>query len=166
MHAASPDRLRRDLAAADWAYRDLAPNNTRAYNKALNSITRDVDLTTPAILHSELRQAGVRIDEPAVKLPLFRYHAVRTSPGLTNHWRLAPRSYLSTNQSRLDLPARWDVSLCHGDLPARAEPTASFLHRRRNNQASRWVAQAIRSLPTSRGHFHAGAGRGAWRRAG
>src|SRR4051812_23875477 len=77
---ASQDRLRRDIAAADSAYRDLAPNDTRAYNNALNSIARDLDLTTPAVLHSELRPAGVTIGEPMLKLPLIRYHAVRTSP--------------------------------------------------------------------------------------
>lgn len=77
---ASPDCLRRDIAAADSAYRDFAPNDTRAYNNALNSIARDVDLTTPAVLHTELRQAGVTIDEPAVRLSLVRYHAVRTLP--------------------------------------------------------------------------------------
>ena len=77
---ASPDRLRRDIATADSAYRELARNDTRAYNDALKSIMREVDLTTPAELRSDLSAAGVRIDEPAVKLPLARYHAVRTSP--------------------------------------------------------------------------------------
>ena len=75
----SPDHLPRDLAAAEVSYRELAPNHTNAYNAALASIVRDVDLATPALLHSELRQAGVKLDEPAVELPLVRYHAVRTS---------------------------------------------------------------------------------------
>ena len=77
---ASPDRLRRDIAAADLACREFVTNDARAYNNALSSIARNVDLTTPAVLHSKLSQAGVTIDEPTVKLPLVRYHAVRTSP--------------------------------------------------------------------------------------
>ena len=78
--AVSPDHLPRDLAAAEVSYRELAPNHTNEYNTALASIVRDVDLAAPALLRSELRQAGVKLDEPAVELPLVRYHAVRTSP--------------------------------------------------------------------------------------
>ena len=76
----SPDHLQRDLATAEVSYRELAPNHTDAYNTALVSIARDVDLATPALLQSELRQTGVKLDEPPVALPLIRYHAVRTSP--------------------------------------------------------------------------------------
>lgn len=76
----SPGHLPRDLAAAEVSYRELAPNHTDAYNTALASIVEDVDLATPALLQSELRQAGVQLDEPAVELPLVRYHGVRTSP--------------------------------------------------------------------------------------
>jgi pimeloyl-ACP methyl ester carboxylesterase len=77
---ASPDHLRRQIAAAEVSYRELAPDDTPAYNTALGSIARHLDRVTPAVLHSELSQAGVKIDEPAVQLPLVRYHAVRTSP--------------------------------------------------------------------------------------
>jgi triacylglycerol esterase/lipase EstA (alpha/beta hydrolase family) len=77
---ASPDRLRRDIAAAESAYRKLAANQTYAYNAALVSIARDVDLMSPAVLRSELRKAGMKLDEPAVKLPLLRLHAIRRSP--------------------------------------------------------------------------------------
>jgi triacylglycerol esterase/lipase EstA (alpha/beta hydrolase family) len=76
---ASVNHLGRDIAAAESAYRKLAPDRTRAYNVALGSIARDADLATPKALRSELSLAGVRIDEPAVQLPLVRYHAVRTS---------------------------------------------------------------------------------------
>jgi triacylglycerol esterase/lipase EstA (alpha/beta hydrolase family) len=77
---ASPSHLGRDVAAAGLAYRQLAPDQTRAYNAALGSIARDIDLATPTLLRSELGLAGVKIDEPAVQLPLVRYHALRTSP--------------------------------------------------------------------------------------
>ena len=77
---ASQDRLRRDLAAAELSYRKLAPDHTRAYNNALDSIGHHLDRASPAGLRSELRQAGVEIEEPAVQLPLVRYHAVRKSP--------------------------------------------------------------------------------------
>lgn len=76
---ASPDHLLRDIAAAEASYRELAPTNTHAYNTALGAIARDVDLATPALLRSELSDAGVKLDEPAVQLPLVRYHAVRSS---------------------------------------------------------------------------------------
>src|SRR5688572_7373338 len=77
---ASPDALRRHLAAAELSYRQLAPDDARAYNTALGSIVRHLDRASPAVLRSELGQAGVKIVEPAVQLPLLRYHAVRTSP--------------------------------------------------------------------------------------
>jgi len=76
----APDHLPRDLAAANTSYRELAPNHTNAYDTALTSIVRDVDQATPALLHSMLRQAGVKFDEPAVKLPMVRFHAVTRSP--------------------------------------------------------------------------------------
>lgn len=79
----SPEHLRRDLAAADVAYRELEPNQTKAYNTALTSIVRDVDRATPALLETQLTRAGVTLDAPAVKLSLIRYHAVRASPRLT-----------------------------------------------------------------------------------
>ncbi len=75
---ASSDHLRRNVAAVEASYQDLTPSHTQAYNTALDAIARDVDLATPAFLRSELGQAGVKIDEPAVQLPLIRYHAVRT----------------------------------------------------------------------------------------
>lgn len=78
--AASPAHLPRDLAAAEMSYRELAPNHTNAYNAALASLVRDADLATPASLRGELSRAGAKIDQPAVELPLVRYHAVRTSP--------------------------------------------------------------------------------------
>lgn len=77
---ASPDHLRRHLAAAELSYRELAPDHTRAYNTALGSLAQRLDGATPAVVRSELSQAGVKIDEPAVQLPLVCYHAVRTSP--------------------------------------------------------------------------------------
>lgn len=76
---ASPDHLRRDVGAAESAYHNLAPDGTRTYNAALGSIVRDVDSASPTLLRSELSESGVKIDEPAVQLPLVRYHAVRTS---------------------------------------------------------------------------------------
>jgi triacylglycerol esterase/lipase EstA (alpha/beta hydrolase family) len=76
---ASPERLRGDIAAAESSYRKLAPDQTRAYNTALGSITRDLDLQTPAELRGELRETGVTIEGPALELPLVRYHAVRTA---------------------------------------------------------------------------------------
>ena len=65
---ASSDHLRRDVAAADVAYRELAPNHTGAYNAALDSIARNLDLAAPTALRDELSQARVKIAEPAVEL--------------------------------------------------------------------------------------------------
>jgi pimeloyl-ACP methyl ester carboxylesterase len=77
---ASPGQLYRDIAVAESSYRRLAPDRTHAYNAAVCSIARDVDLATSAELRRRLRETGITIDEPAVKLPLLRFHAVRTAP--------------------------------------------------------------------------------------
>ena len=100
-----------------------------AYNAALDSIARDLDLTTPEALCNELSEAGVKIAEPAVHLPLVRFHAVRRSPRLDMPLggRLAGRPRVR-HQRRPDLSARRYVPLRDGDLPGGAQSTASFLH--------------------------------------
>ena len=126
---ASPDRLRRDIAAADSAYREFARNDTRAYNNAVSSIARDLDLTTPAVLHSELSRAGVKIDEPAVKLPLVRYHPVRTSPEPNESLAIGAPVVLEYDTSRASIYPREGMFLSATAIYRRAngQPRLSFV---------------------------------------
>ena len=126
---ASSDRLRRDIAAADSAYRRLVPNDARAYNNALNAITQDVDRVTPALLHSELRLAGVKLDEPAVELPLVRYHGVRTSPRPKQSLAIGAPVVLEYDTSRASIYPREGMFLPATAIYRRVqnEPHLSFI---------------------------------------
>jgi pimeloyl-ACP methyl ester carboxylesterase len=76
----SSNRLDQQIAQADEAYRTLDAGHVTGYNNAVASIARKIDGKTPAELRSELDPVQVKADEPAVELPLVRYHTVRTSP--------------------------------------------------------------------------------------
>jgi pimeloyl-ACP methyl ester carboxylesterase len=103
---ASRDHLQRRLAAAELSYRELAPDDTRAYNTAIGSIARYLDRATPAVLRSELSQAGVKIDGPAVQLPLVRYHAVRTSPQPNDSFAIGAPVLLEYDTTRASIYPR------------------------------------------------------------
>ena len=126
---ASPDRLRRDLAAAELSYRELAPDDTRAYNTALGSIARHLDRASPAVLRSELSQAGVKIDEPAVQLPLVRYHAVRTSPQPNDSSAIGAPVLLEYDTSRASIYPREGMFLSATAIYQRVhkQPHLSFI---------------------------------------
>jgi pimeloyl-ACP methyl ester carboxylesterase len=126
---ASSDHLRRDVAAAELAYRELAPNHTGAYNAALNSIARNLDLTTPAALRAELSQAGVKIAEPAVDLPLVRYHSVRRSLRLDMSLAVGAPVVLEYDTSHASIYPRDGIFLSATAIyqPARNQPRLSFI---------------------------------------
>ena len=117
------EHLPRDVSMAEASYRELSPNQTNGYNTALASVVRDIDLTTPASLRSELRQAGVKLDEPAVELPLVRYHAVRTSPPRKQSQEIGAPVLLEYDTSRASLYPREGLFL-----------SATAIYRRVQNQ--------------------------------
>ena len=80
LRSTSSNRLDQQIAQADGAYRTLGAGHVTDYNNAVAAIAREIDGKTPAELRSELDPVQVKVDEPAVELPLVRYHAVRTSP--------------------------------------------------------------------------------------
>jgi triacylglycerol esterase/lipase EstA (alpha/beta hydrolase family) len=125
----SPGHLPRDLAVAEVSYRELTPNHTNEYNTALASIVREVDLVTPALLRSELRQAGVKLDEPAVELPLVRYHAVRTSPQSKQSPAIGVPVLLEYDTSRAPIYPREGMFLSATAIYQRAQnqPHLSFI---------------------------------------
>ena len=70
----SSNRLDQQIARADAAYRALDAEHVTAYNEAVATVAREMDGKTPAELRSELDFVQVRIDGPAIQLPLARYH--------------------------------------------------------------------------------------------
>jgi hypothetical protein len=69
----SSSRLDQQIARADAAYRSLDANHVSAYNKALESIARRMDGTTPGQLRSQFDSVGVKLDQPNIRLPLAGY---------------------------------------------------------------------------------------------
>lgn len=126
---ASPDHLRRDVAAAEVAYRRLAPDRTRAYNAALHSIVRQLDRTTPAALRTELGHAGVKIAEPPVKLPLVRYHTVPRSATLNSSSAVGAPVVLEYDTSGTSIYPREGVFLAATAIYQRVhnQPRLSFV---------------------------------------
>ncbi|HEV2841895.1 MAG TPA: alpha/beta hydrolase [Chthoniobacterales bacterium] len=76
----SSNRLDEQIPRADAACRTLDASHVMMYNNAVAAIAREIDGKTPAELRTELDPAQVKVDEPAVELPLVRYHAVQTPP--------------------------------------------------------------------------------------
>jgi Alpha/beta hydrolase family len=74
--------LRRQIAAVDYAYRNLAPNSTNTYNACLAPIAREMKREPPAQFRQELATIGVKLDAPAVKLTIAHYYGVRQPQGL------------------------------------------------------------------------------------
>lgn len=139
---ASPDHLRRQLAAAELSYRELAPDDTRAYNTALDSIARHLDGATPAGLRSELSQAGVKLDQPAVQLPLLRYHAVRTSPQPSDSFAIGAPVLLEYDTSRASIYPREGMFL-----------SATAIYQRVHNQPHLSFIAADRSITLGRTRY-------------
>jgi pimeloyl-ACP methyl ester carboxylesterase len=77
----SSNRLDQQIAQADAAYRNLDAQHVSSYNKAIQSIARQIDLETPDQLRTELEAIGVKLDQQTTApLPLARYQVVRQSP--------------------------------------------------------------------------------------
>lgn len=70
--------LRGKIAAADAAYRNL-PNSITEYNAAVGSIAREMSGANAGQIRTELTEAGVKLDEPAIKLHLRRFYVVHES---------------------------------------------------------------------------------------
>jgi pimeloyl-ACP methyl ester carboxylesterase len=77
------DDLREQMAAVDRAYRNLVPNSTEPYNASLAPIAREMERESPAQFQQELAALGVKLDTPAVKLPLAHYDVVHRPEGLS-----------------------------------------------------------------------------------
>jgi hypothetical protein len=73
------------MAAGDRAYRNLAPNTTEPYNASLARVAREMERESPAQFQQELAAIGVKLDTPAVDLPVAHYHGVRRPGGLLAH---------------------------------------------------------------------------------
>ena len=139
---ASPDHLRRQIAAAELSYRELAPDHRRGYNTALGSIARYLDRAAPTALRNELSEAGVKIDEPAVQLPLVRYHAVRTSPQPEDFFAIGAPVLLEYDTSSAAIYPRGGLFL-----------SATAVYQRVDNQPHLSFIAADRSLTLGRTRY-------------
>lgn len=74
--------LRQQVAAVDRAYRNLAPHSTEIYNASLAPVACEMERESPAQFQQELAAIGVKLDRPAVDLPVAHYHSVRRPEGL------------------------------------------------------------------------------------
>ena len=74
--------LPQQIATVDRAYRNLAPNSTDTYNASLAPVAREMERESPAQFQQELAAIGVKLDRPAVELPVTHYDAVRQPQGL------------------------------------------------------------------------------------
>jgi hypothetical protein len=79
LRSTSSNRLDRQIAQADAAYRTLKAGHVTDYNNAVATIAREIDGKTPAELRSELDSVQVKVDEPKIQLPLARYHLASRS---------------------------------------------------------------------------------------
>ena len=77
--------LGQQIATVDRAYRNLAPHSTEVYNASLAPIAHEMERESPAQFQQELAAIGVKLDTPAVRLPLAHYHGVRRPEGLPAH---------------------------------------------------------------------------------
>ena len=69
--------LRQDIAAVDHAYRNLSPASIQTYNACLAPVAREIERESPVLSQQELAAIGVKLDPPAVELPVARYDVVR-----------------------------------------------------------------------------------------
>jgi pimeloyl-ACP methyl ester carboxylesterase len=107
----SSNRLDRQIAESDAAYRTLDADHVTAYNDAVASIAREIDGKTPAELRSELDPVEVKVDEPKIQLPLARYHLAPRSRALNESADVGVPMLLDYDTSRAPLYPR-DGLLC------------------------------------------------------
>ncbi len=68
----SSHRLDQQIAQADAALVNLNSDRVSAYNKAVESLAREIGATTPAELRSQFDLIGVKLDQPKMRLRLAR----------------------------------------------------------------------------------------------
>lgn len=77
--------LRQQIAVVDRAYRNLEPNSAATYNASLVPIARELERVSPAQFQQALATIGVKLDKPAIKLPLVDVHSVPRPQGLASN---------------------------------------------------------------------------------
>jgi triacylglycerol esterase/lipase EstA (alpha/beta hydrolase family) len=127
--SASSNRLDQQIAPADSAYRTLDAGRVTDYNKAVATIVREIDGKTPAELRNELDPVQVKVDEPAVELPLVRYHSVRTSPQMKQSPAIGAPVLLEYDTSRAPIYPREGMFLSATAIYRRVQnrPHLSFI---------------------------------------
>ena len=75
----SSNRVAKSIAQADSAYQTLTAGDVSTYNKAVESIARQIDGQTPNQLRTQLDSIGVKLDQQKITLPLSRYQMVPES---------------------------------------------------------------------------------------
>jgi triacylglycerol esterase/lipase EstA (alpha/beta hydrolase family) len=125
----SSNRPDEQIAQADAACRTLDAGQVTAYNNAVATIARKIDGKTPAELRSELDPVQVKLDEPAVDLPLVRYHAVRTLPQRKQSLAIGSPVILEYDTSRASIYPRAGLFLPATAVYQRVqnEPHLSFI---------------------------------------
>jgi pimeloyl-ACP methyl ester carboxylesterase len=73
---------RQQIAAVDHAYSSLQPNSTQSYNAALVPVARRMEAESPVEFEQELKAIGVKLDRPAIKLPIRQCQLVPRPQGL------------------------------------------------------------------------------------
>jgi triacylglycerol esterase/lipase EstA (alpha/beta hydrolase family) len=106
LSSTSSNRLHEPIAQADAAYQTLDAGNVTAYNNAVATIARKIDGKTPVELGNDLDPVQVKLDDPAVELPLIRYHAVRTPPQLKQSPAIGAPVLLEYDTSRASIYPR------------------------------------------------------------
>ena len=74
--------LRQQITVVDRAYRNLEPNSAATYNASLVPIAREMERASLPQFQQELAAIGVKLDKPAIKLPLVDVYSVRRPQGL------------------------------------------------------------------------------------
>lgn len=73
---------RQQIAALDHAYSSLQPNSTQPYNASLVPVARQLEAESPEEFEQELKAIGVKLDRPAIKLPIRQCQVVPRPKGL------------------------------------------------------------------------------------
>src|SRR6516165_6284482 len=72
LRSTSSNRLAQPTAQANAAYETLSTDHAPNYNKAVESLAREIDGETPQQLRTELESVGVKLDQKKTSLPLAR----------------------------------------------------------------------------------------------
>jgi triacylglycerol esterase/lipase EstA (alpha/beta hydrolase family) len=79
LRSTSSNRVAQRIAQADEAYQHLDADHVPAYNKAVESLAREIDGEIPEQLRGELSLAGVKLEREKIALPLARCHVAPRS---------------------------------------------------------------------------------------